>query len=157
MRSKDLPLLALCLAIPLAIGAVAGYATNSEIGAWYAGLAKPSFNPPGWIFGPVWTTLYILMGIALFLIWKSPAGRDRTRALAVFWVQLALNFAWSFLFFSFHRIGFALVDILLLWAAVAAMIFAFAKIHRMAAISQIPYLLWVSFATVLNAAIGKLN
>lgn len=157
MRFKDLPLLAFCLAVPLAVGTFAGYATTSQIGEWYAGLHKPFFNPPNWIFGPVWTTLYVLMGISLFLIWKAPAGRTRIRALAIFWVQLALNFAWSFLFFVFHRIGAALVDILLIWVGVAAMILAFGRVRRGAALLQIPYMLWVSFATVLNAAIWRMN
>lgn len=157
MRPKDFAVLAFCIGIPLAVGAIAGYATTSQIGGWYAGLDKPAFNPPDSVFGPVWTMLYILMGISLFLVWKAPAGRARNRALAIFWLQLALNFAWSFLFFRFHWIGVALADILLIWAGVVVMIFAFGKVHRMAAVLQVPYLLWVSFATALNAAIWKLN
>ncbi len=87
---------------------------------WYETLNKPSFNPPNWVFGPVWTTLYFLMGISLFLIWKQLPGRERNRAILVFMIQLFLNFCWSFLFFYFHQLGLALVEILLLWLSIFA-------------------------------------
>lgn len=157
MRPKDLVLLAICLGIPLAVGGMAGWATAGGLDSWYRGLEKPFFNPPDSVFGPVWTLLYVLMGISLFLVWRTPAGPLRRRALAVFWAQLALNFAWSFVFFTFHRIGLALLNILLIVAGVALMIGFFAKVHRTAAVLQIPYLLWVGFATLLNSALWKLN
>jgi len=146
-----------CLAIPLAVGSIAGIATADAIKSWYAGLAKPAFNPPGSLFGPVWTLLYILMGISLFLIWRAPRGMARTRALWVFAIQLALNFAWSFLFFSFHQIGWAFAEILLIWIAVLTMILLFARVNKTAALIQIPYILWVSFASVLNGTVWWIN
>lgn len=146
-----------CLAIPLAVGSIAGIATADAIKSWYAGLAKPAFNPPGSLFGPVWTFLYILMGISLFLIWRAPRGMARTRALWVFAIQLALNFAWSFLFFSFHQIGWAFAEILLIWIAVLTMILLFARVNKTAALLQIPYILWVSFASVLNGTVWWIN
>lgn len=157
MKPRDLIALLLCLGLPLAVGAVSGVATASGIGGWYAGLEKPSFNPPNSVFGPVWTFLYLLMGISLFLVWRAPQGEARRRALLIFAAQLILNFAWSFLFFRFRQVGAALFDIVLLWVAVLAMILAFRKVRPSAAFLQVPYLAWVGFATALNAAIWRLN
>lgn len=157
MKLKDLTTLLICIGLPLAVGAVSGIATASGLGEWYMGLEKPSFNPPNSVFGPVWTILYLLMGISLFLVWRAPAGEARRRALLIFAVQLALNFAWSFLFFHFRQVGAALVDIALIWVAVLLMILAFRKVRPVAGYLQIPYLLWVSFATALNAALWRLN
>lgn len=154
---KDFSALIICLLIPLAIGGIAGFATALGVNDWYVTLNKPSFNPPGYIFGPVWTFLYLLMGISLFIIWQSPAGQNRTNALIAFSVQLFLNFVWSFLFFKFELPGWALIEIVLLWLSILAMIILFARISKTAASLQIPYLLWVSFATILNAAIWHLN
>ncbi|HEX8378446.1 MAG TPA: TspO/MBR family protein [Pedobacter sp.] len=145
------------ITIPLVVGGVSGYATSANISSWYAYLNKPSFNPPNYLFGPVWTFLYLLMGISLYLVWKSPEGKQKTRALLVFAFQLLLNFAWSFIFFSFHETGLALVEIIVLWMSILLMIILFFRINRTAAYLQIPYLLWVSFATALNAAIWHLN
>lgn len=156
-KVKTISELIICLLIPLSVGGIAGYATAAGVNDWYAALNKPSFNPPGYVFGPVWTFLYLLMGISLFIIWKSPQGHDRTNALTIFFVQLFLNFAWSFLFFRFHQPGWALADIVLIWIGIITMIILFKKISRTAALIQIPYLLWVSFATILNAAIWQLN
>ncbi|NEW83501.1 MAG: tryptophan-rich sensory protein [Mariniphaga sp.] len=150
-------ILLICLLIPLAIGGISGFATATSITDWYVTLNKPSFNPPNYLFAPVWTTLYALMGISLFLVWKSPEGRDRNNALVIFAVQIALNFIWSFLFFKFNLIGVALVEIVLLWISILMMIIFFRRISKLAAFLQIPYLLWVSFASVLNAAIWYLN
>ena len=147
----------ICLLIPLAIGGISGFATATSITDWYVTLNKPSFNPPNYLFAPVWTTLYALMGISLFLVWKSPEGRDRNNALVIFAVQIALNFIWSFLFFKFNLVGVALVEIVLLWISILMMIIFFRRISKLAAFLQIPYLLWVSFASVLNAAIWFLN
>ena len=147
----------LCLAIPLTIGGISGFATVTGIESWYSALNKPFFNPPNWIFAPVWTTLYALMGLGLFLIWQSPKSIERTNAIAIFAIQIALNFVWSFLFFYFENPGFALIEILFLWIAIFMMILYFRKINKVAGNIQIPYLLWVSFATCLNAAIWWLN
>jgi len=149
--------LLICLLIPLSIGGISGFATATSITDWYVALNKPSFNPPNYLFAPIWTTLYALMGISLFLVWKSPEGRGRNNALVIFAVQIALNFIWSFLFFKFNLIGVALVEIVLLWISILMMIIFFRRISKLAAFLQIPYLLWVSFATILNSAIWHLN
>lgn len=157
MNPRNIAVLAACVAVPLAVGLLSGLATASGVEDWYPGLRKPAFNPPNWVFGPMWTLLYVLMGISLYWIWTAPRGRARARALIVFAIQLALNCAWSFLFFAFHKIGIALVEIALIWCAVLLMIFVFRQVHKPAALLQVPYLLWVTFATVLNAALWRLN
>jgi tryptophan-rich sensory protein len=139
------------------VGAVAGIFTAEAIPVWYASLNQPSFNPPNWLFGPVWTTLYIVMGVSFYLIWKMDTSQNRNRAIGVFLFQLILNFFWSFLFFYFKNLGLALVEIILLWLSIATMIFTFYKVKPIAAYINIPYLLWVSFATALNAAYFYLN
>ena len=139
------------------VGSIAGMFTAQAVPEWYSTLNRPSFNPPNWVFGPVWTTLYILMGISFFLIWKQDTSQERNRAIILFFVQLLFNFVWSFFFFYFKMIGFALVDIILLWTSIVMMIILFYKIKRVAAYINIPYLLWVSFATILNAAYYFLN
>lgn len=149
--------LLISIAVPLAVGAIAGIATSNNVNTWYPELNKPSFNPPNWLFGPVWTVLYIMMGISLYLVWNKPAGEPRRRAITVFFIQLALNFLWSFVFFEWHQIGWALADISLLWLTLLWCIILFAKIHRTAAWLLVPYILWVSFATALNASIFMLN
>lgn len=143
--------------LPLSLGAIAGIATAQSIPEWYVTLNKPSFNPPNWIFGPVWTTLYILMGISLFLVWKQAPGKKRNRAILVFLLQLLLNFSWSFIFFYFNMIGFALIEIILLWISIVVMLILFYKIKPIASYINIPYLLWVTFATVLNTSYYFLN
>jgi benzodiazapine receptor len=143
--------------ITVGAGAIAGWATASNIGNWYAQLYKPSFNPPNRIFGPVWTILYILMGIALYLVWKTPPSVQRRNALLLFAVQLFLNFCWSFLFFYFHLTGWALADIILLWTAILATMFLFSPLSPTASWLLLPYISWVSFATILNLAIHRLN
>ena len=143
--------------LPLSLGAIAGMFTSQSVPEWYATLNRPSFNPPNWIFGPVWTTLYILMGISFFLIWKQEASKARNRAVLIFLLQLLLNFAWSFIFFYFNMIGLALVEIVLLWISIVLMLVVFYKIKPIASYINIPYLLWVTFATVLNASYYFLN
>ena len=149
--------LLLCIIIPLGIGAVSGIATASSIDAWYVNIEKPSFNPPNYLFGPVWTTLYILMGISFYMILQSQKNELRTKAIAIFCIQLFLNFWWSFIFFKFQLLGFAFIEIILIWLSIAAMIIVFFEINKTAALLQIPYLLWVSFASVLNGTIWLLN
>ena len=154
---KKLILLLLCMVITMLVGATSGLLTIEGINEWYPFLLKPFFNPPNYIFGPVWTVLYLVMGISLFLIWDSDATKFRTRALAVFSAQLLLNFLWSFLFFYLRSPLLALIDIMLLWWLISTMISLFVKINKTAGYIQIPYLLWVSFATVLNVSIWYLN
>lgn len=147
----------LSLLLPLTVGAVAGIATASSVNGWYAMLHKPSFNPPNFIFGPVWTTLYILMGISLFIVSGDREHAGRRRAFLIFGIQLTLNFLWSFLFFTFHSPGLAFAEIVLLWVSILVMIVVFYRIRPLAGLLQIPYLLWVSFASVLNASVFFLN
>ena len=158
MRSaRIIATLLICLLLPLLIGGISGYATASGIQNWYVTLHKPSFNPPNYLFGPVWTFLYLIMGISLFMIWNSGKGKNRTSALTIFIIQLMLNFLWSFLFFKFQLIGVALLEILLIWISIVWMIMAFNRVNKYAAYIQVPYLLWVSFAAMLNGAIWLLN
>ncbi len=140
----------------LAVTAVAAFGATFAPGAWYESLAKPAWNPPNWIFGPVWTLLYVLVAISGWLVWRQ-RGRQLAPALIWFVLQLLLNAAWSWLFFGLQRIDLALVDILLLWLAIAITIRHFRPRSQLAAYLLAPYLLWVTFATALNAAIWWLN
>ena len=144
---------ALCFAV---VG-ISGAFSSRAMPVWYASLAKPGFNPPNQLFGPVWTVLYALMAVAVWLIWRSPANRARSRALTLFCVQLALNLAWSGIFFVGHWIGVAMAEIILLWLAILMTMVAFFAVRRDAAWLMIPYLAWVFFAGVLNWAIWGLN
>jgi tryptophan-rich sensory protein len=130
--------------------------TISQIQTWYPTLIKPPLNPPAWLFGPVWTILYLLMGVALYLIWQSNS-KDKKRALWLFAVQLILNAIWSPIFFGAHAIGSALAIIVLMWAAIVMTILIFKKISKPAAALLVPYIAWVSFATYLNFALWWLN
>jgi benzodiazapine receptor len=133
-------------------------ATTPSLPGWYAGLRKPAFNPPNWIFGPVWTTLYGLMAVALFLVWKEGGRRHQVKvALLIFGVQLGLNIFWSFLFFEFQSPAWALAEIVVLWLMIVLTASRFFKISKSAGWLLIPYLLWVSFASVLNFFIVRLN
>jgi translocator protein len=149
--------LIISLALPLSIGGIAGIFTAQAIPVWYATLNQPSFNPPNAVFGPVWTMLYILMGFSFYLIWIMPQSSTRRLAIMLYVIQLVLNFAWSFLFFYFHAIGVAFIEIFLLWTSILLMIILFYKIKPLAAYLNIPYLLWVSFATMLNGSYYLLN
>ncbi len=157
MKTADIGKLLISIILPLSVGAIAGLFTARAIPEWYATLNQPSFNPPNWIFGPVWTTLYLIMGISFFLIWKLESGKERNQAIVIFLVQLILNFGWSFCFFYFKMIGLALIEILLLWSTIVLMLTRFYKLKPLAAYLNIPYLLWVTFATMLNAAYFYLN
>lgn len=142
------------LVLCLGVSALAGFATVQSVNDWYPLLNKPSWTPPPWLFAPVWTVLYIVMAVAAWLVWK--AGNART-ALMLFFGQLLLNLAWSFLFFGARSPVLGLIDSVLMWLAIAATIFAFAFRSRLAAFLMVPYLCWVSFATALNASIVMLN
>jgi tryptophan-rich sensory protein len=157
MSRPNIIKLIVSLFLPLSVGAVAGMFTSQAVPTWYASLNRPFFSPPNWVFGPVWTSLYILLGISFFLIWKEEASKERDLAIWVFSIQMLLNFAWSFLFFYFNLIGVALIEIILLWISIALMIYLFNKIKPFAAYLNIPYLLWVSFAAILNAGYYFLN
>ncbi len=157
MNKRLIVKLAISLTLPLLVGYVAGMFTAEAIPGWYATLKQPSFNPPNWVFAPVWTTLYVAMGISLYMIWKIVPGKQRNNALLIFAIQLVLNFLWSFFFFYFKNIGLSLVDILALWVFIAAMIIQFYKLKPWAAYLNIPYILWVSFASLLNIAYYILN
>jgi len=126
-------------------------------GEWYATLKKPSWNPPGWIFGPVWSALYTMMAVAAWLIWRRGGFAAQRRPLALFFTQLALNALWTPLFFGLHRPGIAFGEILLLWLAIAATLLAFRPVSRVAAWLIAPYLAWVSFAAILNYTLWRLN
>jgi benzodiazapine receptor len=154
---KALRILVFVLVCLLA-GFIGSIFTTPSIPGWYAGLTKPSFNPPNWIFAPVWTTLYVLMGLSAFLVYeKGPKKRDVGTALAIFAVQLVLNALWSIIFFGAHLILGAAVLIVILWAMIVITIGLFSRISRAAAYLLVPYILWVSFATVLNISLYVLN
>lgn len=144
--------------IPLAVGGLAGIITSSSISDWYQPLAKPAFNPPAWIFAPVWNLLYFMMGVALFIILEK--GRESLfykKALWFFAIQLFLNFLWSLIFFGLRSPGLALIEIIILWIAILFTHIYFWKINHLAARLLLPYLAWVSFAMILNFEIWRLN
>jgi len=148
----------IAIAIPLMVGATSGFFTVTGVESWYQTIQKPSWNPPNWIFGPVWTTLYVMMGIALFLVWKEDTSEELKKiALALFAVQLTLNFFWSFIFFNQQQPGWALVEIIAMWFFILLTIFAFAQVNKTAAWLLVPYISWVSFAAILNFTIWQLN
>lgn len=126
-------------------------------GEWYASLKKPSWNPPGWIFGPVWTALYAMMAVAAWLVWRRGGFAAQRGPLMLFLTQLALNAAWAPLFFGWHRPGLAFAEIVLLWLVIAATIAVFRPVSRAAMLLLVPYLAWVSFAVALNFALWRLN
>jgi tryptophan-rich sensory protein len=144
--------------MPLLAGFVGSFFTSPVISTWYATLAKPSFNPPGWIFGPVWITLYLLMGVSVYLIWQELDKNKKAKtALWLFWVHLLFNSVWSILFFGLQSPAWAFVDIIILLVMILTLVVLFFRINRWAAWLLVPYLLWVSFATVLNYFIWMLN
>ena len=130
--------------------------TMASLGSWYAGLAKPSWNPPSWLFGPVWTVLYAMMAVAGWLVWRR-GGAASQLALRCFAGQLVMNVSWSAVFFGLQLPGLAFIEILALWVAIAATLVTSWKVSRAAGFLLAPYLLWVSFAAVLNFAIWRLN
>lgn len=149
--------LVLSIVLALLAGGIGSLATSSNIPTWYAGIEKPSFNPPNEVFGPVWTVLYILMGISLYLVWTANSKRPKQRAFLVYGLQLVLNTAWSLVFFGLQAPEAALAVIVGLLASIVLTMRLFWPFSRSAVYLLIPYLAWVSFATVLNAAICILN
>ena len=140
-----------------AAAGIGGAVTSPQIGNWYATLAKPSWNPPNWVFGPVWSVLYFCMAVAAWLVWRQKGLAGARGPLALFGVQLALNTLWSCLFFGLHSPGLAFAEILLLWAAIAATTVTFWRRSVPAGLLFVPYLAWVTFASVLNFTIWRLN
>jgi tryptophan-rich sensory protein len=150
--------LAAAIAIPQVSGGIGAIAVASSVKSWYRTIKKPSWNPPNWLFGPVWTVLYLLMGVASWLVWREREGNPEARgALNLYWAQLGLNALWTPLFFGFHRIGLAAAEIAVLWAAILATIARFYRIRPAAGLLLVPYQLWTTFAGVLNATVWRLN
>lgn len=150
--------LVISLALPQIAGLSGALFTETGEGSWYQSIQKPEWNPPGWVFGPVWTTLYVLMGIAFYLVWKSEAPAKKKRPALAFWiVQLIFNFLWTIIFFNGHEIFYAFAEIVALWLAILITIFLFARISKPAAWLMVPYISWVSFAALLNYTIFQLN
>ncbi|KQS37156.1 TspO/MBR family protein [Pedobacter sp. Leaf194] len=157
MKFKPLAFI-LNIALTLSIGALGGWATAKSVQTWYPTLNKPSFNPPNWLFAPVWTSLYLLMGIAAYLVWiKRDTITHFPRTVAIYLIQLILNLAWSFIFFYLHEIGFALFEILILLVVIIVNALMFYKINKWAGLIFILYILWVSFASFLTYNIFLLN
>ncbi|MGQ0581664.1 MAG: TspO/MBR family protein [Reyranella sp.] len=153
----EIAALVLFVGLCLGIGALGAAVTATSVKTWYAALAKPSFNPPNAVFGPVWTVLYVLMAIAAWRVWRT-ADRDTARGpLTLFALQLAINLGWSVTFFGLERIGPAVAVVVVLELAVVATALAFRPIDRIAAWLLVPYVAWVGFATILNIAIWRLN
>ncbi|MCL5970621.1 MAG: tryptophan-rich sensory protein [Patescibacteria group bacterium] len=151
VKITSIPKLILSIGICLGAGVIGSVFTINAIRTWYATLNKPFFSPPNWIFGPVWTILYILMGISLYLVWV------RVKVPVVFWVQLILNALWSIIFFGLKNPTLALINIIALWIAIVLTVKAFYKINKLAGNLLIPYLAWVTFAALLNLSIVILN
>ena len=150
--------LAASIGLCLIAGALGSMFTTPQIPGWYADLAKPSFNPPNWLFGPVWTALYVMMGISLFLVWRAGFAERRVQlAVGFFIAQLACNVLWSYAFFGRQSPLAGLVVIIALWILIVITMIASAPVSKAAALLLIPYLLWVSFASILNASLWRLN
>jgi benzodiazapine receptor len=158
MTLKQISKLVAAIVACLAAGAIGSIFTRTAIATWYTTLEKPPFTPPDWLFAPVWTLLYILMGVAAFLVWRMGSRDRRVRvALIVFLVQLVLNAFWSVAFFGLESPLYGLIVISILWVAILVTIVLFFRISKVSSILMWPYLLWVSFATVLNSSIWLLN
>lgn len=156
--SADYKKLAAAVLVCLVAGLIGSFFTVDSVGTWYASIRKPSFNPPNWVFGPVWTALYILMGVSAYLVWMKGWDRKDVRAaLAVFGLQLALNALWSVIFFGAKQIFYAFAEIVFLWLGIVLTIVLFYRISKNAALLLVPYILWVSFAAFLNYSLWRMN
>jgi len=149
--------LVLCVGVCFAAAAMGAAFTSPNVPGWYANLNKPSWTPPSWVFGPVWSLLYLLMGVSAWQVWRRTGLRAALVPLALFGIQLVLNAAWSGLFFGLRSPGVALIDIVLLWCAILVTMIAFWRRSTPAGWLMLPYLAWVSFAVALNLAIWNLN
>lgn len=155
--SNDLPMLGLFILAVIAVSVLGGLATAAAIPEWYATLPKPSWTPPNWVFGPAWTTLYILMALAAWLVWRRRRVVEVRGALFAWWAQLALNLLWTMLFFGLRQPLWGLIEIVALWIAIAITIVLFYRVRKLAAVMLLPYIAWVSFAASLNAGIVALQ
>lgn len=152
------PRIAIAVGVTLAIGLLSGLSVSSSVDTWFATLNRPWFAPPNWLFGPVWTTLYVLMGVAAGLVWNQGLGEPSARrTLRFYMAQLLLNAAWSFLFFGLRAMTLALFEMVILWGAIVLCMFAMARVNRASAWLMLPYICWVSFALILNAAYVSMN
>ncbi|MEP6658170.1 MAG: TspO/MBR family protein [Betaproteobacteria bacterium] len=156
-RGGDLLGLGAFVALCLAVSAIGGWVTADGVGSWYRALQKPAFNPPDWVFAPVWTLLYLMIAVAGWRVWRSHGLAGARAGMATYATQLALNLAWSFLFFGGHMIGIALAEIVLLLAAIGVNAVLFWRVDRVAGGLLLPYAAWVAFAGVLNFALWRLN
>jgi translocator protein len=145
------------IVVCFAAAGIGGAVTTPKIGTWYATLVKPTWNPPNWIFGPVWSTLYFFMAIAAWMVWRQGGFVSAKLSLTLFGIQLILNVLWSCIFFGLQMPGLAFVEVHLLWASIAVVMVTFWQRSMIAGILFFPYLAWVSFASVLNFAIWRLN
>lgn len=158
MKIANISRLIVAILVCQLAGVVGSVFTRPAISSWYATLRKPTFTPPNWLFGPVWISLFLLMGISAYLIWsKGIQNREVAIALSIFGIQLVLNVLWSFLFFKLQSPGYAFIEIVILWLAILLTILYFFKISRAASFLLLPYIFWVSFAIILNFFIWKLN
>ncbi|MBA3711177.1 MAG: tryptophan-rich sensory protein [Pyrinomonadaceae bacterium] len=149
--------LVVSIVVCFGVAALGSLLTDPNIDGWYAALRKPPWNPPNWVFGPVWSVLYLLMAVAAWLVWRRRDFARVSLPLALFGVQLVLNGLWSVLFFGWHRPDLALIEIVFLWSAILATMLAFRRVVPLATRLLVPYLLWVSFAAVLNFTIWRMN
>ena len=157
MMVRGLVGLLVAIVVCFAAAGIGSLATVGAIPTWYAALPKPSWNPPNWIFGPVWSLLYLMMAVAAWLVWRAAGWPGARLALGLFAIQLVLNVGWSVVFFGLHRPGWALGEIVVLWCAILATLLLFRPISPVAALLLVPYLLWVTFASALNFAVWRLN
>lgn len=158
MTRNNIMKLVLTVGVSELAGVIGAFFTAPSVKTWYVMLVKPALNPPAWVFGQVWTALYFLMGVALFLVWREGLSRKDVKiALALFVVQLALNVWWPIIFFGKYNPSAAFVEIIFLWCAIFATIIFFRRISRAAGLLLVPYILWVSFAAYLNYAVWMLN
>jgi benzodiazapine receptor len=149
--------LAVSIAVCFGAAGIGSLLTTPSIGGWYATLLKPSWTPPNWVFGPVWSLLYLAMAVAAWMVWRQVGFPRAAAALNLFAVQLVLNVCWSAIFFGAHRLALAFAEILLLWLLILATMIAFRPLSRVAAWLMAPYLVWVAFAAMLNFSIWRLN
>lgn len=156
-RSQPLVPFLVCQTVCFGVGFVGSQATLSALQGWYPALSKPAFTPPGWVFAPVWSILYFLMGVALFQVWRAESSRARAWGLWLFAVQLILNGLWSFLFFAWNKLPLAFWEIVMLDLAILATILVFNRVRSSAAWLLVPYLAWTCFATLLTFSISRMN
>ena len=158
IKSRDIIKLVISIVACQCAGVIGSIFTTAAIPTWYAALQKPPFSPPNWLFAPAWVTLYLLMGIAAFLIWRQGLGQKEVKtALVIFLVQLVLNALWSVVFFGLESPLYGMVVIIALWVVILLTILRFFKLSTAAGALLLPYILWVSFAAVLNVSIWVLN